>query len=123
MLPLADDWQNYASSELSSEQLPDGKSATYGADVAKVWFRFGKTIGKGTRSSFICDLTEEQKLNQAPDLRIPTLFRICQRKRKSAMLIGFLEKAVAARATSLCWPATRHARERAPRCSFGEAAP
>jgi len=42
MLPLADDWQNYASSELSAEQLPDGKSATYGAEVAKVWFRFGK---------------------------------------------------------------------------------
>ena len=36
MLPLVNDWQNYASSELSAEQLPDGKSATYGADVAKV---------------------------------------------------------------------------------------
>ena len=74
MLPLADDWQNYASSELSAEQLSDGKSATYGADVAKVWFRFGNTIGKTHVLLFIYDLTEEQKLNQAPDLRIPRCF-------------------------------------------------
>lgn len=71
---------------------------------------------------FYYGLTVERKLNRAAEQRIPRGARLPEKAEKcNADRIP--EKAVAARATSLCWPAIRHARERAPRCSFVEAAP
>ena len=64
VFPLRNSWQIYASSATGLSEVPTRTQWFAGRTVAKVWFQFGKTIGKRTR--------QQQEQRQGDDAQAET---------------------------------------------------